>query len=157
MAMKLYLIRHAHAGQRKNSDGHDRYRKLSDRGHEAAELISSSLGGITTRAIISSPSTRCVQTVEPLAASLGLEVIEDERIWEDSSIDEAIELLMENVNDGAVFCSHGNIIPEMLHYLMQQGMTTKGRGCAKGSVWTLTYKNDHFTKAKYQGIDNLPH
>ena len=140
-----------------SSDRHDKYRKLSDRGHEAAQLISSSLADIKTGAIISSPSTRCVQTVEPLAAALGLEVIEDDRIWEDSSIDDAIELLMENVTDGAVLCSHGNIIPEMLHYFTQRGMTTKGRGCAKGSVWTLTYKGDEFTKAKYQGIDDLPH
>ena len=155
--MKLYLVRHAYAGQRESSDPHDRYRKLSDRGYEAAQLISSSLDGITTGAIISSPSTRCVLTVEPLADALGLEIIEDERIWEDSSIDEAIELLMENVSDGAVLSSHGNIIPEMLHYLIQRGMTTKGWGCAKGSVWTLTYKGGEFTKAKYQGIDSLPH
>lgn len=140
-----------------SSDRHDKYRKLSDRGHDAAQLISTSLGGIETGAIISSPSTRCVQTVEPLAKELGLEVIEDERIWEDASIGEAIELLMENTEQGAVLSSHGNIIPEMLHYLMQRGMTTKGRGCAKGSVWTLTYKGGQFTKAKYQGIDDLPH
>ena len=155
--MKLYLVRHAHAGQRMSSDRHDKYRKLSDRGHDAAQLISTSLAKIRTGAIISSPSTRCVQTVEPLAQELGLEVIEDERIWEDASIDEAIELLMENTEHGAVLSSHGNIIPEMLHYLMQRGMTTKGRGCAKGSVWTLTYKGGQFTKAKYQGIDDLPH
>lgn len=151
------MVRHAHAGVRASTDRHDKYRQLSDRGRKAAEVIAGSLGDIDVKAIISSPSTRCVQTVEPLAAALKLDVIEDERLWEDASIDEAIEVLMEHRKHGAVLCSHGNMIPEMLHWLIQDGMQTKGRGCAKGSVWTLVHKNGDFTKARYRSLDDLPH
>lgn len=155
--MRLYLVRHAHAGVRSNADRHDKYRQLSDRGRKAADRIAASLAHIDVKAIVSSPSTRCVQTVEPLAASLGLEVIEDDRLWEDASIDEAIEVLMEHRHKGAVLCSHGNMIPEMLHWLIQEGMKTKGRGCAKGSVWTISLENGSFTKALYTSLDDLPH
>ena len=155
--MKLYLVRHAHAGVRKSSDRHDKYRQLSDRGRDAADTIASSLANIDVGAILSSPSTRCVQTVEPLAAKLGLEVLEDDRLWEDAGIDEAIELLLEHRNTGAVLCSHGNIIPEILHWLIEDGLEAKGRGCAKGSVWTVTHKGGQFTKARYRSLDDLPH
>ena len=155
--MKLYLVRHAHAGVRATSDRHDRYRQLSERGLQGAELIAQSLSEIHVKAVVSSPSTRCVQTVEPLAERLGLEVIEDDRIWEDAGIDEAMQAVQDYADAGAVLCSHGNIIPEMLHWLMQAGMETKGRGCAKGSVWTLTRKDGNFTKARYRSLDDLPH
>jgi 8-oxo-dGTP diphosphatase len=155
--MRLYLVRHAHAGVRSSTDYHDKYRQLSDRGRKAAELIAGSYADIDVKAVVSSPSTRCVQTVEPLAAALKLEVIEDDRLWEDASIDEAIEVVMEHRKRGAVLCSHGNMIPEMLHWLIQEGMRTRGRGCAKGSVWTLVHKNGNFTKARYRSLDDLPH
>jgi 8-oxo-dGTP diphosphatase len=155
--MKLYLVRHAHAGVRSSSDHHDKYRQLSERGRKAADVIATSLAGIDVKAVVSSPSTRCVQTVEPLAATLGLEVIEDERLWEDAGIDEAIEVLMEHRHKGAVLCSHGNMIPEILHWLIQRGLKTQGRGCAKGSVWTIVDKDGEFTKARYRSLDELPH
>ncbi|MFW2383627.1 MAG: SixA phosphatase family protein [Acidimicrobiales bacterium] len=155
--MKLYLVRHAHAGVRSNADRHDKYRQLSGRGRKAADQIAASLGDIDVKAIVSSPSTRCVQTVEPLAAALGLEVIEDNRLWEDASIDEAIDVLIEHRHKGAVLCSHGNIIPEMLHWLIEDGLKTKGRGCAKGSVWTIHHKDGEFTRARYASLDDLPH
>ncbi|MBT8239806.1 MAG: histidine phosphatase family protein [Acidimicrobiia bacterium] len=155
--MKLYLVRHAHAGVRSSADRHDKYRQLSDRGRKAADVIAASLADIDVKAVVSSPSTRCVQTVEPLAANLGLDVIEDERLWEDASIDAAIEVLMEHRHKGAVLCSHGNIIPDMLYWLIQEGLKTKGRGCAKGSVWTIVHKEGTFTKARYSSLDDLPH
>lgn len=153
--MKLYLVRHAHAGSRAG-DRHDMYRQLSGRGRTEADEIATALAGANVGAVISSPATRCVQTVEPLAVTLGLEVLEDKRLWEDADIGEAIDVLRANTGDGAVLCSHGNIIPEMLHWLMQDGMTTKGRGCAKGSVWTLTYRAGAFQKARYRALGDLP-
>ncbi len=154
--MKLYLVRHGHAGQRLNGDFHDRYRRLSGRGQQEADRIARALGDIEVGAVISSPSTRCVQTVEPLAAKLGLEIIEDDRLWEDADIPDAITLLNDHTDRGAVLCSHGNIIPEILHWLIEDGMRTKGRGCAKGSVWTLTHDGTGFTKARYRHLDDLP-
>ncbi|NNF53387.1 MAG: histidine phosphatase family protein [Acidimicrobiales bacterium] len=155
MAMKLYLVRHGHAGSRDWSR-HDQYRQLSDRGRDEAAEIELALAEINVGAVISSPATRCVQTVEPLSKRLGLEVIEDKRLWEDADIADAMDVLNENTEDGAVICSHGNIIPEMLHWLLQTGMTAKGRGCAKGSVWTVTYRNGQFTKARYHQLGHLP-
>jgi 8-oxo-dGTP diphosphatase len=154
--MKLYLVRHGHAGTRASSDLHDKYRFLSERGRLEAKRIAAAFAGINVSAVVSSPSTRCVQTVQPLADVLGLPVVEDERLWEDADIADAVTLLHEHAETGAVLCSHGNLIPEILHWLIRDGMTTKGRGCAKGSVWTLTHTGGTFTKARYRHLDDLP-
>ena len=60
---------------------------------------------------MSSPYTRCVETVEPLAAELGLEVELDDRLAEGAGSAAAAELLQE---DGVVACTHGDVIHNLL-------------------------------------------
>jgi broad specificity phosphatase PhoE len=74
------------------------------------------------RRILSSPYVRCVQTVEPLAEALGLEVQLDERLKEGEG-GAAAELLRE---DGVVCCTHGDIVEALV-----------GRGLKKGAAVVL--------------------
>jgi phosphohistidine phosphatase SixA len=115
------LLRHASAGHRTRWDGHDVARPLDDRGRrQAIELVE--LLRPYVRRIVSSPYVRCVETVEPLAAALGVPVEEDERLAEgaDSS---ASELLGE---DGVVCCTHGDVAEALV-----------GRGLKKGAAVVL--------------------
>lgn len=145
---ELYLIRHAHAGTR-TSGPHDRYRPLSDKGHgRAADLIGLLNDGVFDR-IVSSPATRCSQTVEPLAHSRAIEIEETDVLWEGGAIDDVLALLEECAAGGAVICSHGDIIPEVIETLAHRGATIKGRGCEKGSIWTLTHDGTTFVRASY--------
>ena len=146
--MDLYLIRHAHAGDRLVGH-HDRYRHLSGRGHTRAKELANFLADAQISRIISSPATRCVQTVEPLAAALGLEVEENEGLWEDSLRDDALEVLVSAATEGIAVCTHGNIIPEVVELLADTGTKIKGRGCEKGSIWVLTWDKKRFKKARY--------
>ena len=62
--MLIHLIRHAHAGQG-GPGGRDIYRPLSERGLAEANALATMVEG--TAPVLSSPATRCVQTVEALA------------------------------------------------------------------------------------------
>ena len=67
---------------------------------------------VTLIAVVSSPAVRCVQTVEPLAAALGLEVELDDRLAEGGG--SSARVLLEE--DGVVACTHGDVIFELLGY-----------------------------------------
>ena len=66
--MTVILLRHASAGDRDGWDGDDRLRPLDEKGCREAETLVEELRRFTVRRVVSSPYTRCVQTVEPLAA-----------------------------------------------------------------------------------------
>ncbi len=111
------LVRHASAGSRHRWADDDRLRPLDDRGRRQAAEIAVALGGLDLRRVVSSPYLRCIQTVEPLAAELGLEVELDERLAEGEG--RAAEPVFEE--DGVVACTHGDIAEALL-----------GRGLKKG-------------------------
>ena len=120
--MTSVLLRHASAGHRVDWEHDDHLRPLDARGRlQSAELVEL-LRPFGVRRILSSPYVRCVQTVEPLAAALGLEVELDERL-EEGQGGAAAELLRE---DGVVCCTHGDIVEALL-----------GRGLKKGAAVVL--------------------
>jgi broad specificity phosphatase PhoE len=117
------LLRHVSAGDREDWDGDDRLRPLDARGRrQAAELVEL-LGPLGLRRVVSSPYVRCVASVEPLAAALGLPVEQDDRLAEGAG-GSARELVHE---DGVVCCTHGDIVEDII-----------GRGLRKGAAVLLS-------------------
>ncbi len=145
--MDVYLIRHAHAGSRQ-SGHHDKYRQLSEKGLARAAAIAELFSAVEVGKIISSTATRCVQTVEPLAASKGHEVIETDELWEGAPINAALEILATHASEGLVACSHGDIIPELIDWLGANGTELHGHGCEKGSIWVLTHDGKRWASAR---------
>ena len=75
--MELILVRHACPA----SDGTpSRDPSLSDRGRRQARRVCDWLAHDPIDVVLSSPARRAVETAEPLAARLGLEVLVDERL-----------------------------------------------------------------------------
>ena len=120
--MTSVLLRHASAGHRLDWEQDDRLRPLDARGRRQSADLVELLRPLGVRRILSSPYVRCVQTVEPLAAALGLEVELDERLKEGKG-DAAAELLRE---DGVVCCTHGDIVEALV-----------GRGLKKAAAAVL--------------------
>ena len=58
----LYLIRHAHAGNKRNWSGPDEERPLSAKGQAQAEGIAGEFGDVGVKRVISSPAVRCRET-----------------------------------------------------------------------------------------------
>ena len=81
-AVELYLLRHAHAGDRLAWERPDDVRPLSKKGRAQADRLATYLRGIAFRpdVVISSPKLRATQTAEPIAEALGLTVRTDERL-----------------------------------------------------------------------------
>jgi len=146
--MRLYLIRHADAGTRALSE-RDIYRPLSDEGRKQATELAQLLTNAGIVRVLSSPASRCVQTVEPLAQNQGLEVIEHRDLWEGSSTYDALAVLASDHGGPAAVCSHGDVIPAVIQTLGASGVPIKGRSCAKGSIWVLERSGNKWTRARY--------
>lgn len=115
--MTSILVRHASAGDRDEWDGDDRLRPLDDRGRRQAEKLVELLRPFDVRRVVSSPYVRCVETVEPLGAALGLSVESEERLAEGAGR-AALELLQE---DGTVCCTHGDVVDDVLGHGLKKG------------------------------------
>jgi len=69
---------------------------------------------------------------------------------EEAPLDDALALLRKHAHGGAVFCSHGDVIPMLLEYVAGRGVDLGPRPqCAKGSVWVLEAASGDVTSARY--------
>ena len=144
----IYLVRHAKAGERRLWDGDDEARPLSKHGWKQSEAIAKRLAAKGATSLYASPYIRCMQTLEPLAERLGVTVQPDRRLYEGEPFEPVLELLGE-VDTGAVLCSHGDIVPDVIQALVRRGMEVQSPpDWRKGTIWVLKRKGDHITKGK---------
>ena len=135
--MGLFVVRHGKAGQRDAWDGPDRLRPLSRAGRAQSEGLATWLVHEAVSRVLSSPATRCVQTVQPLAGKLGLEVEVVEGLNEAMPFEPALEL-MRALPDHSVLCSHGDLIQDLMEALTRRGTIIEGAAdWRKGSTWVL--------------------
>ena len=135
--MPTYLVRHAKAGSRRDWEGPDECRPVTAAGRLQAEAIAEHLRDSPITRLLSSPYLRCVQTLEPLAKELGLEVECDDDLAEGAGFEPVLTLLDE-LPDHSVLCSHGDVIPETLRALERRGLEFRGlRDTRKGSIVVL--------------------
>ena len=145
--MTIYLVRHAKAGKRSEWQDEDDLRPLSDTGWKQAELLAESLFKLKVTKLISSPATRCFQTLEPLAKKAKLQVEIDKRLYENGDVADMLEIA-EEVEDSTVLSSHGDMIPELIKTLERRGMKIESKpDWRKASVWVVERTNRGFKSA----------
>ncbi len=147
--MALYVVRHAKAGERRGWNDEDHLRPLSTAGAKQARLLAERLAGEGPTTLVSSPYVRCVQTLDPLAERLGVPVGIDERITEGVEFEQSLELL-EELPDGSVLCSHGDVIPALLDALIRRGLEVRSTpDWRKASTWVIKRtKSGRYTTAR---------
>lgn len=144
----VYLVRHAKAGERRTWTGDDVDRPLSKKGWRQSKAIASRLAPKGVTALYSSSYVRCMQTLEPLGDKLGLPVVAEPRLYEDEPFEPVLELLGD-VENGAVLCSHGDIIPATIQALQRRGMEVHTPAdWRKSSIWVLRRKKGRVTHGK---------
>jgi len=133
----IYVVRHAKAGSRDRWDGEDELRPLSKNGHRQSDALVEPLAAGGASELLSSPYVRCMQTLEPLAERLGVKVFADERLAEGAAFEPALDLV-HSAESGAVLCSHGDLIPDLIGALHRRGAhITTAADWRKASVWVL--------------------
>jgi broad specificity phosphatase PhoE len=146
----IYLLRHAHAGNKKNWEGPDDQRPLSEAGRREAAGLVVRLAALPVSRVLSSPALRCLQTVGPLAEQRGLPVGLEGRLHVDAGVEQAAALLLSPDLGDAVLCSHGELIGELLGRLREGGAPiAEDAEWPKGSTWVLRPDGGRVTEATY--------
>jgi phosphohistidine phosphatase SixA len=138
--VSVLLVRHARAGNRKYWKGPDIERPLSKKGKHQAEGLVDMLARYPVKGIYTSPYVRCVQTVEPLAEKLKLEVEQYLELTEGAPADEVVALLRQAGSKTVVWCTHGDIVPLVLDAIVEQDwikLRKREKRYPKGSFWEL--------------------
>jgi 8-oxo-dGTP diphosphatase len=134
--MPLYIVRHASAGDR-GFGPDDRLRPLDAIGWARAEQIATQFSDPSEGRLLSSPFTRCMQTLEPLARRTGRIVEATPALGEAQPFEPVLDLLA-SLPDGSVLCSHGDLIPDVIDALVRRGMDIQGApSWKKGALWQL--------------------
>jgi phosphohistidine phosphatase SixA len=134
----LHLVRHAHAGEKHRWSGPDRLRPLSAAGQAEAAGLLVRLEDYPVGRILSSPTLRCQQTVQPLADDrlLRIEAIPALGVAADPAV--VLALLGDANGQDAVVCTHGEVIGEVLLRLVMEGLEVDHPlTWPKGSTWLL--------------------
>jgi 8-oxo-(d)GTP phosphatase len=124
----ILLVRHGHAGKRGKFGGEDSLRPLDGRGRRQAAALPGLLAAYPVARVLTSPYTRCIQTVEPLAQRLGVEMEQLAELGEGTPVASVRDLLVSLDGETVAACTHGDIIAELI------GPSREAR---KGSVWVL--------------------
>ena len=148
--MTIYLIRHGHAGSRKKWVGRDELRPLDDKGMAQARGLAAALADAGLTYLCSSPFTRCTQTLQPLGDKLQRPVETHPALAEGAPVTLSLALLHAHAGEQAAFSTHGDVIPNVLHALVRQGMEADlGQDTRKGAWWAIETEGDRFSRATY--------
>jgi 8-oxo-dGTP diphosphatase len=146
----VYLVRHAHAGSKRNWQGPDQARPLSAQGRKEALGLIERLGGRPLGRLLSSPAERCLQTVEPLADRLRHPVETSEILGVDGTGPGVLELLTSPALSDAILCTHGEVIGKVFDELQAAGIElTDPPRWPKGSTWMLELGGRRSWKGSY--------
>jgi 8-oxo-dGTP diphosphatase len=136
--MTIYLVRHAKAGERSAWKGDDELRPLSSRGNLQARGLIDLLEDATFERVLSSPYVRCMQSVVPLAAERRMAIEPTDSLAEGATLEDALALVHKHAAQGAVMCTHGDVMPMLLEYYGNRGVDIgHAPQWPKGCVWVL--------------------
>ncbi|HEX3794156.1 MAG TPA: phosphoglycerate mutase family protein [Acidimicrobiales bacterium] len=151
--MLVLLVRHGHAGSKRSWRGDDRLRPLDPVGLTQADALTALLVPYAPERIVSSPLLRCIQTVAPLAETLGFRIERSKQLVPDATA--AAESLVRRVGKKEagpiVLCTHGEVIRDFQLRLHKTQPDLFGRAPLreKGSVWVLERVGQKFVSARY--------
>ena len=161
----LVVVPHADAGDRSRWTADQDTRPLSELGRRQASDLAAEVGQVD--AVYSSPARRCTETVEPIAAASGVEVVVLQELHEIGSGDElrtwdpwdptppfsdwmlaaaglgriwrAIATAAEAHSDGrVVLCAHGDLVPLVAIFGAANLRAPLPPPIARGGAWEIS-------------------
>ena len=145
----LIVVRHGDAGDKSRWEGPDLLRPLSPTGRCQAEGLVLRLEDYPVERILSSPTVRCRQTVEPLAHDRLLQVESVAALGVDAGPTQVRSVVWDRRLRNVVLCTHGETISQLFTQLARDGLEFAGPlEWPKGSAWLLQRTQLHL-RARY--------
>jgi 8-oxo-dGTP diphosphatase len=140
----VLIVRHGTAGRKKRYKGDDRNRPLDKHGRAQAELLVGQLLAFGPTSLYAADRLRCIQTIEPLADELGVDITLESTLTEEAYSQNRAKarrrFLEIAATDGTpVICSQGKVIPDLIQWWCERDRVKpdKSRN-GKGSTWVLS-------------------
>ena len=152
----IHLIRHAKAKNRLTWEEPDHLRPLTKRGRREALAIAARLGDEPLSRLVSSPSVRCLQTLEPLALALDPPIETTDVLAEGADGESAADLLLSLAGkDPIACCTHGDVVFEVVDLVASSGVPLDGpRSAPVASTWILEVEDGRFVGGRF--VDQPP-
>lgn len=147
----ILLVRHAKAGRRSEWRGPDEQRPLEPAGTAQAARLTALLAPFRPDHIVSVDLARCVDTMQPLAQSLGLTTYIDPVFGDDAFASEPQQtenalLALAKPGRVTVVCSQGVTIPGLIDRL---GRGVRDSDTKKGAFWALSFVDGNAVSTDY--------
>ena len=108
---------------RKDWSGPDQERRLTSRGRRQAKELAQLLGAYDVRSLVSSSSTRCVQTLKPYASAIDAPIVTEDVLTEEegtvkpSQVRKYVATLLAEMEVATAVCGHRPVLPSMFEGL----------------------------------------
>lgn len=119
----VVVLRHADARSRKRWRADDRLRPLLKVGERQAAKLVPLLAAYDVSRLVSSSSTRCVQTLQPYADLTALRIRTDAGLCEENATPESVLAQVDRAlesRENVVICSHRPVLPSIFSALGQE-------------------------------------
>ncbi len=145
VTVPIYVMRHAKAGERASWGEPDELRPLSKTGRKQAVAIATTFAGVGLTGLLTSPTLRCTQSLEPLADGLGLEIMVAPELEEGRGPGGIEAWVHALAADGpAMLCTHGDVVHALIDSVLDDGAAVGGDGTVafrKASTWRLDVRD----------------
>lgn len=147
----VVLVRHAKAGKRSEWKGDDAKRPLDTAGRAQARRLGRFLVPFAADRVVSARPLRCVQTVQPLADQLDLNVTIDEAFDDETferrpEVAEAALVALAKPRRVTIVASQGSAIPGLVDAVVPGLASSSAR---KGAAWVLAFADGTVVSADY--------
>lgn len=153
----VLVVRHGTAGSRSRYSGDDTKRPLDKRGRAQAEALVPQLLAFGPTDVYAADRVRCHQTVEPLAAELGVPIHDEPALTEEAyakNPKRGRQRVLRIAAQGGtpVICSQGKVIPDLVaRWCERDGVRPDRSRNHKGSTWVLSLSAGKLTAADHIG------
>ncbi|MEB3983790.1 bifunctional NUDIX hydrolase/histidine phosphatase family protein [Mycobacterium sp. 663a-19] len=153
----VLVVRHGTAGRKSRFSGDDTKRPLDKRGRAQAEALVPQLMAFGATDVYAADRLRCHQTVEPLAAELGVAIKNEPALTEESyakNPKRGRRRVMDIAARGGtpVICTQGKVIPDLIAWWCERdGVRPDKSRNHKGSTWVLSLADGRLVAANHIG------
>jgi 8-oxo-dGTP diphosphatase len=153
----VLIVRHGTAGRKSRFSGNDTQRPLDKKGRAQAEALTAQLLAFGATDVYAADRLRCHQTVQPLAAELGVVICNEPMLTEEAYAHSPKQVRRRVIEIARwsrtpVICTQGKVIPDLIAWWCERdGVRPDKSRNRKGSTWVLSLSGGRLVAADHIG------